>query len=62
MKKLHVKQGEQWLPVFCERQGQIVTCPDSPNKALPPMAMWADDDLRYFQSKYANREFALIKV
>jgi hypothetical protein len=59
MKKLHVKTVEGWKPVFCHRQGKIVTCEDK-RKALPPAAIWANDDLSFFQSKFANHEFCLM--
>jgi hypothetical protein len=62
MKKLHVKMGADWLPVFCHRQGEIITCPDTPEKALPPRAIWGSDDLAFFRAKYANHEFALMNI
>jgi len=60
VKKLHVKIANNWEPVFCHIKGQIVTCKDSPQKALPPHSRWADDDLKYFQNKFANHEFCLL--
>lgn len=59
MLKIHVKQNDAWLPVFAVNNGKIVTCQNCPDKALPPKAIWAKDDLLYFQSKFANHEFCL---
>ncbi len=60
MKKLHVKISGEWLPVFCHMDSRIMTCPNSPEKALPSRAAWADQDLRFFNSKFANLEFCLM--
>lgn len=62
MLKLHVKTADGWKPVFCANNGRIVTCEDSPKKALPPSPMWATDDLKHFQSRFANNEFCLFDV
>jgi hypothetical protein len=62
MKKLHVKTADGWKPVFCNNGGRVVTCEDSPRKALPPHARWADDDLKHFQNRFANQEFCLKEV
>lgn len=62
MKKLHIRQNAQWLPVFCQNNGKIITCADSPKKALPQKAIWADSDLKYFQNNYSNFKFALINI
>ena len=62
MRKLHVKTEKGWEPVFCQVQGKILTCPDTPRKALPPLAMWAEEDLKYFQTKYADKYFALLAI
>lgn len=62
MKKLHVKIGAEWLPVFCQQQGKIITCQDAPNKALPQNARWGLNDLAFFSAKYANHEFSLINI
>lgn len=59
MRKLHIKQGEDWLPVFCITGGKIITCEQTPSKALPCRAMWAEDDLKYFRSKFASHQFDL---
>lgn len=58
MKKLHVKTESGWCMVFCANGGRILTT-DNPAKALPPRAMWGDDDLKHFSSRFANREFKL---
>lgn len=60
MKKLHVKIDDQWLPVFCHNNGRILTCPDTPSKALPSAAMWAADDLAWFAKKFGNHSFCLM--
>ena len=64
MKKLHVKRGDKWLPVFCYhgQTGQIITLSDHDpiSKALPQKAMWADSDLNYFSDKFGNHEFCLM--
>lgn len=58
MKKLHVKQGDKWVLVFCHAGGVIITTEDKA-KALPQKAIWANDDLQYFQSKFSSKEFCL---
>ena len=60
MHKLHVNIDGTWKPVFCHNNGKIVTCEDTPSKALPSKSMWANDDLEYFSSKFGNHEFKLI--
>jgi hypothetical protein len=62
MLKLHVKTVDGWKPVFCKVGGRIVTCEDSPHKALPPHSRWAQDDLKHFQNEFGNNEFSLIDV
>jgi len=61
-KKLHVKCGDQWKPVFCHSGGEVATCENAPRKALPGNAIWADDDLKWFSEKFADREFKLITI
>ena len=61
MKKIHVQFGDKWLPVFCANNGVIITCEDAPKKALPTVARYGSDDLAYFQKKFANHNFKLIK-
>lgn len=58
MKKLYVKIGDTWALVFCNNGGKIITTDDK-RKALPTAAMWAQDDLNWFQTKFANHEFKL---
>lgn len=64
MKKLHVKRGDKWLPVFCYhgQTGQILTLSehDSISKALPQKAYWAESDLSYFSARFGNDEFRLM--
>lgn len=66
--KLHVKRGDKWLPVFCYIGGKIVTCEESPLKALPSAGnAWlararAKDDLEFFRKKFGNEEFRIIPV
>jgi hypothetical protein len=62
MKKLHVKMGDKWKPVFCKVGGRIITCEDSPRKALPPHARWADADLKHFQNEFGSNEFCLLDI
>jgi hypothetical protein len=59
MNKIHVKEGDKWLPVFCHNGGKIITCENHPEKALPTLAGWATDDIEWFAKKFANREFSL---
>lgn len=59
MKKLYVKTVNGYELVFCYTNGKIVTTKDK-RHALPEKAMWALDDLRYFQTKFANNEFILM--
>lgn len=58
LRKLQVRTPDGWRYVFCHNNGRIVTT-DQKSKALPSRAFWADDDLRFFQSKFAEREFRL---
>ena len=58
MRKLHVKTEKGWEMVFCNNDGVIVTTLNR-SKALPPKALWAEVDLKYFQSRFANNEFKL---
>lgn len=60
MNKLHVKIDGIWKPVFCRKDGRVVTCEDAPSKALPTIAIWAQDDLKWFREKFANNEFCLM--
>ena len=64
MKKLHVKRGDSWLPVFCYhgQTGQIITLSshDKISKALPQQAIWAKSDLAFFSDKFGNDEFILM--
>lgn len=62
MKKLHIESAGRWLPVFCHSGGRIITCQDSPSKALPTRAAWGPSDLSFFQSKFANENFQLKTV
>ena len=62
MKKLHVKINDQLKPVLCQMGGVIITCEETPEKALPPHPRWADEDLKYFQDKYSNNEFCLLDI
>lgn len=59
MNKLHVKKGNAWLPVFAHKNGEIITCEHAPEKALPPLAIWASDDLEFFAKKFANEQFSI---
>ena len=59
MRKLHVLRGGVWKMVFCYKQGEIV-CTDNAANALPSRAMWAPDDLAYFQGKFGNDTFCLM--
>lgn len=59
MKKLYVKTVNGYELVFCNNYGKIVTTKDK-SKALPRKSIWALDDLRYFQTKFANNEFILM--
>ena len=58
MKKLHIKIDDKWHMVFCHCNGKIITT-DNKRKALPSLALWGDDDLKFFQSKFANHQFEL---
>jgi hypothetical protein len=58
MRKLQVKTATGWEWVFCAMDGQVKTTPKK-SQALPSRAFWADDDLAYFQGKFANHEFRL---
>ena len=62
MKKLHVRIGETWKPVFCANNGKVITCEAAPTKALPSMAAWGNSDLAYFRNKFANSDFELRRV
>lgn len=62
MRKLHIRtDAGKWEPVFCQMNGKVITC-DDVRKALPPKAIWAEDDLAYFQNKFGNSEFTLLEV
>ena len=54
MKKLAVKTDSGWQWVFCRFDGRVLTTTDK-QKALP----W--DAYEWFQSKFANREFQVMK-
>jgi hypothetical protein len=58
MKKLQVLINGEWEWVFCNSQGTIKTTQDR-SKALPTKPFWAQDDLAYFESKFANHTFRL---
>ena len=58
MKKLYVQIGDEWRMVFCHAQGKILTTDDR-SKALPTKAIWAQDDLDWFSSHFANHNFKL---
>ena len=58
-RKLVVKTTNGWEYVFAYNGGKIITTDDY-NKALPQKAVWANDDLKYFSSKFGNNEFKLI--
>lgn len=62
MKKLHILRNGEWLPVFAAVNGHIVTCERAPQKALPPKAIWAKDDLAWFRSKFSNEQFELRNI
>lgn len=61
MRKLHVKTESGFKPVFCHMNGRIITTND-PIKALPSKACWAQDDLEWFRTHFANDEFELINI
>lgn len=58
MKKIHVKIGNSWAPVFCYMVGSVITCKDH-KKALPSKATWGQDDLEFFKVKFPSQEFSL---
>lgn len=61
MYKLHIKKNDAWLPVFCQKEGRVITCKDV-RKALPSLAVWGQSDLNWFSDNFRNDEFKLINV
>ena len=60
MKKLQMKTAGGWAYVFCRnRSSDSVTTTQDKTKALPQRAIWAADDLAYFQRHFANDQFRL---
>lgn len=63
MKKLHVKDGEQWKMVFCYmNHSKEIIKTDDVSKALPQEEIHAESDLEFFSKKFGNYEFALFEV
>lgn len=63
MKKLQVKTTTGWAYVFCRNlDTQKVQTTPSKAKALPTGALWAADDLAYFQRHFANDTFRLAET
>lgn len=65
MKKLQVKQKDgSWRWVFGRNKhtspDPILT--DTKSKALPPSALWADDDLKWAQSAWPRLKFRLAET
>lgn len=61
MKKLQVKNPDgKWSWVFSRRMPEktLMTCEDKA-KALPPKALWAEDDLAWAQHNFPDHEFRL---
>lgn len=64
MRKLQIKTASGWAYVFCYRgdNPEEVVTTDNKSIALPSGAMWADDDLKFFQNKYPCRNFRLAET
>lgn len=62
MKKLQVRTAAgSWAWVFCrntQRQDSLITTPHKAH-ALPPAAIWAQDDLDWARRTWSDREFRL---
>lgn len=58
MKKLQIETESGWKWVFCHNLGRVAMT-EIKSKALPQMAIWADDDLDYFRRHFGSRKFRL---
>ena len=64
MKKLQVKTATGWAWVFRRNKmlaDSLVTCKDKA-KALPPKAMWAQDDFDWAVKTWPDRQFRLAET
>lgn len=64
MKKLQVKTATGWAWVFGRNKqlaDSLITT-ETKSKALPPMAMWAKDDLEWASKVWFDREFRLAET
>ncbi len=61
MKKLQVQEPSgTWLWVFCRHQpSQKLQTTNRKSQALPSKAIWAEDDLAFFQKNFPDRNFRL---
>lgn len=61
MRKLQVKTPGGWAWVFGRNKmkAESLITTETKSKALPPAAMWADDDLAWAVSTWPAREFRL---
>ena len=60
MKKLQIKTVDGWRWVFCHnpQRAHVVTTPEKA-QALPSLAAWGADDLRFFERRYIGEAFRL---
>lgn len=64
MKKLQVKTATGWAWVFCrnpQKADSLITT-EHKSSALPPKAMWAQDDFKWAVKIWPNREFRLAET
>lgn len=64
MKKLQVKTPTGWAWVFGrnKQKAESLIVTETKSKALPPMPMWAEDDLAWARKTWFDREFRLAET